>query len=344
MPGHELWYGEPTTGHARMVSAMPVASQPNVLREDIERLWGVHYDHPLRVNQLDALEEIGSYVLALVRKEGPRVHRTIPQMVSGLGWPDMGGVHANRQRYRNSIVRRLDVLQEIGWLEGRLALYDDRGEGTGILITASPAGVAQSVGAAAAGRRSCEGRSRRRSSLSRPLSSPCGNQPRKSSSACGLRGRADVRARAHEALERRSRCRGAALESLRARAAARGGSEALRRAGAAGEDPLVVALVAWEQCTGRHPHLTAKRRMHLQRYCEIADRLGGPGVGSWWLVRDVELHAERVASGEIVTLDYFVCRLRREVRLARRKARQARRAANVEASVRGLLDQLRSCT
>lgn len=140
-----------TTGHVRMISAPVAAPRSSVLREDIQRHWDQHFDYPLRVNQLDGLEEIGDYVLALVRAEGPRVHRTVPQMVHGLGWADMGSVKANRDRYKNSILRRLDVLQEIGWLEGRLAVYDERGEGTGILMAFSPAGVAQSVEAASAG-------------------------------------------------------------------------------------------------------------------------------------------------------------------------------------------------
>jgi hypothetical protein len=140
-----------------------------------------------------------------------------------------------------------------------------------------------------------------------------------------------VRARARGA-DLGSRRRGQALESLRARAASRqGGLEELRRAGRAGEDPLAVAVAAWEHVAPRHPRLTARRRMHLQRFCEIADRRGGQaGLGLWFLLGDLERHADRVASGEIGSLDYFVCRLRAEVRRARREERRAQRIAAYE--------------
>lgn len=120
-----------------------------------------------------------------------------------------------------------------------------------------------------------------------------------------------------------SRTRGAALSALRT-ATREGGAQALYAALDAGGDPLTVAVVAWEisgVTRQQHPALTARRRLHLERYCRIADRLEGPGAGGRFLL-DVILEHGACRAGEVVcSLDYFVCSLRRWVRATRREAR-----------------------
>ncbi|HWD11501.1 MAG TPA: hypothetical protein VG366_06635 [Solirubrobacteraceae bacterium] len=101
------------------------------------------------------------------------------------------------------------------------------------------------------------------------------------------------------------------------------GRSALYAAVDAGADPLAVAVVAWE-CSGvnrqEHPALTAKRRLHLERYCAIAARLEGAGTGERFLLDVIVGH--RAARGELIcSLDYFVCELRRWVRATRRARR-----------------------
>jgi hypothetical protein len=90
----------------------------------------------------------------------------------------------------------------------------------------------------------------------------------------------------------------------------------------AGGDPLTVAVVAWDCCGSRrqlHPALTSKRRLHLERYCTIADRLLGPGAGAHFLVDAILGHDAERAGEEVCSLDHFVCLLRRWVRQVRRQ-------------------------
>jgi hypothetical protein len=102
------------------------------------------------------------------------------------------------------------------------------------------------------------------------------------------------------------------------------GRSALSAAVDAGGDALAVAVVAWESsgvAAQAHPALTAKRRLHLERYCRIAARLLGPGAGERFLL-DVILGHQAATGGEVVhSLDYFVCQLRKWVRATRRSLR-----------------------
>ena len=102
------------------------------------------------------------------------------------------------------------------------------------------------------------------------------------------------------------------------------GRAALEAAIDAEVDALAVAVVAWEHCgvtAQLHPALTAKRRLHLERYCRIAARLLGPGAGERYLL-DLILGHEAARAGEVVhSLDHFACELRRWVRATRRALR-----------------------
>ncbi len=128
-------------------------------------------------------------------------------------------------------------------------------------------------------------------------------------------------ARRERALQR-ARARGAALSALRT-AASTGGARALLEAVEAGADPIAAAIVAWELCGSArqaHPALSARRRLHLERYCAIADRLLGAGAGARYLLELILGH-DRLAGEQVCSLDYFVCQLRQYVRRERRRAR-----------------------
>jgi hypothetical protein len=128
--------------------------RPN-LREQIRAAWSkIDETRGIRHDQLDGTEEIANCVFRAARQAGTREHpssyvlTTVPQMVKGLGWEPMPGKRATHQRYRNNIHNRLRYLILIGWVESVEPVYKANGEGRGILIRLTPAGVAQSVSAA----------------------------------------------------------------------------------------------------------------------------------------------------------------------------------------------------
>lgn len=58
-------------------------------------------------------------------------------MVRGIGWESTGTIRGDRQRYRNQIARRLDMLVAMGRVEAWETVYDGNGESSGILIRLS---------------------------------------------------------------------------------------------------------------------------------------------------------------------------------------------------------------
>lgn len=117
----------------------------SVLRDDIVALYEQHYGRTPRFDQLAGLEDVARWLLRCVLRDGPRLFRTWDQAAREIGWLDLGDAKANQKRYRNQIARRLAVLRDIGWLKGYQPVVTVRGHTVGILIVASPAGVAQSV-------------------------------------------------------------------------------------------------------------------------------------------------------------------------------------------------------
>lgn len=82
---------------------------------------------------------------AALRGDGLTVHRTWRQFARGLGLADeRTTVDEVETRFRGTLRNRLRYLELTGFVESWEAIYDGRGESTGILVRL-PAGVAQSV-------------------------------------------------------------------------------------------------------------------------------------------------------------------------------------------------------
>jgi hypothetical protein len=97
---------------------------------------------------IEAIEDLLPWLGRCARSVGPNIRVTLAEIVRGLGWPAVGNSQATRSTYWHPVMRRLAMLRDIGWVEsyGELPRAAN-GEGVGILIVLSPAGVAQSVGA-----------------------------------------------------------------------------------------------------------------------------------------------------------------------------------------------------
>jgi hypothetical protein len=277
-----------------------------------------------------AMSEIVPWLGRCARHDGPRILRSIPQMVRGIGWQSTGSAKGDHQRYRSSITRRLEHLVAVGWVERWEAVYSPNGEGVGILIVLTPAGVAQSVGATAR-RPSCETRRRSRVSTNPLVAPPCGNASVGRSSQCSPRGKASVRARTHERrTEEQGHRRAVHIERLRQTCRRDGNGRCLRPAARQGADPVAVAIVGWERMhDGRHPQLTRRRREHLERACRVLDRLAGRagyGVEQLLTLMDARYGWSRrgetaLPCSDVASLDFYVCQLRQIARALRRKHR-----------------------
>jgi hypothetical protein len=74
------------------------------------------------------------------------IHRSVPQLIRGMGLPGGPNIRSTQQRYRNQIYRWVRYLGPRGVTAEEAPRAPD-GRGTGILVRI-PAGVAQSVRAA----------------------------------------------------------------------------------------------------------------------------------------------------------------------------------------------------
>jgi hypothetical protein len=298
-----------------------------------------------------------------------RIRRTHPQIRAGVQrvqhelvhagqfsqcvlWQSKGSTKLDSEYYAHLNNRMIRYFTRIGWIVDKETILRPNGEAEGIVIVvASAAPVAQLDRATKSARRLKRtrgerlkltgrrgGRGSQRSFFSPDqVVGPVGIPPASVESAvlsgystAGARGaRTYTRARqpADEGL-----LRGQELATLRRRAAIEGGFAALVEAAREGVDPLAVAIAGWELTTPRHPALTRLGRRRLKRYCTIADRHGGVGVGLWALLGDLERHADQIAGGEIVSLEYFTWRLRATVIAARRDARRQRKDAESAAT------------
>jgi hypothetical protein len=316
----------------------------------VRRGWEALYGRTMRVDQLDGCEWVLGYFLRLGHREGPKIVRSLPQAASGIGWPSLGTVRADHDRYRSAIIRRLAVGVELGLIESFRPVYGPDGRGVGIEVVVTPKGLSWAAQApiaqvdrATGGRR--RARAGRRGSpppapsfLGGEVLPPCGAagagflpcSPPLPSRDAGVRaltrgGDAETmfesRARAPEAFER-----GAALDALRSTVITEKGARgALLASAAAGMDALVVGVVAFELRHQRHPALTAQRREHLQRACRLLDRLAGRvGAGAQLLVDLILVDGpdpDEPAGFEPTSLGYYVCRLRMIARADRRVER-----------------------
>lgn len=355
------------------------------LRAEIERAYAAGLGRSPRYDELDGLERFWEWFSRAHRHDGDQVQRSWPQVARGLGYPDLGTVRANKDRWESLCKRKARRFVELGWLESCDAVWRGR-ESTGVLFVISAAGrhharmrapVAQLDRAAEVRRRShpppgrpaaaaaSQPGSGRASSGGRVPPPSRGRQGRESSSvkskfSVGTAGvGACVRrepAASDAIAASRGLKRGAALDALRisteaaGRAAIEGTPQggrppwtfrspairaALREVAAAGEDPIVVAIVAWEHFVARdrHPALTRLRREHLLRYAPIVDRYSGGGPGAW---ADTLCQLMQLADREhVVSLDYFVCQLRWSARRWRRMAKG--KTAHTEKRVAGRL-------
>jgi hypothetical protein len=309
-----------------MVSA-PAASTPMA---DFEAAFLAEAGRRPRTELRQAMSEILPWLGRCARHDGPRILRSVPQMVRGIGWPSTGSAKRDHQRYRNNIANRLEQLVRIGWVERWEAVYSPNGEGVGILIVLTPAGVAQSVGATSR-RPLCETRHRGRVSRIPVVAPPCGNASVGRSSQCSPRGKASVRARTHERrTDDGGRRRTLHIERLRQTCRRDGNGRCLRPAARSGADPVAVAVVAWERMhDGRHPQLTRRRREHLERACRVLDRLTGRvgyGVEQLLTLMDARYGWSRrgetaLPCSDVASLDFYVCQLRQIARALRRKHR-----------------------
>jgi hypothetical protein len=295
-----------------------------------------------------------------------RIRRTHPQIRAGVQrvqhelahtgqfrcalWQSKGTTKADSDYYGSLNARMVDYFTRMGWMAGKETIRRPNGEPEGIVIVVTPQGVSRSSSAGRAKRSGLKrargaplkltGRRGRRargsSSSSDQVFRPVGLPPTLEESASlsvystagarGARGHTRARQAADPGL-----CRGQELATLRRRAAREGGFDALRQAAWEGVDPLAVAIAGWELATDRHPALTRLGRRRLQRYCAIADRHGGIGVGLWALLGDLERHLDQIARREIVSLEYFTWRLRATVKAAVKDARRQRQTAETAA-------------
>lgn len=130
-----------TTGHSRTVSAPPDSTKARLrgadaltLRAELRRDYEGVYERTCRRDTLDALEAIVPWLARCYRVEGEQFIRSNPQAYKGIGWETVGKVRADRQRHRNQLANRLDMLVAMGWIESWEAIIRPGGRGVGILV------------------------------------------------------------------------------------------------------------------------------------------------------------------------------------------------------------------
>ncbi len=103
--------------------------------------------HKQRIGSGSLLRALSNTPEARSSSEGVvTIHRSIPQLIRGMGLDNGPTVHATRQRWRNQVFRWVGYLAPLG-ITAQEAPRGPDGRGTGILFRI-PAGVAQSVRAA----------------------------------------------------------------------------------------------------------------------------------------------------------------------------------------------------
>jgi hypothetical protein len=146
------------------------------LRSELAHAYSAAYGKTCRHDTLTALEGIVAWLRRCERQDGVTVLRSVPQAVRGIeGWQPTGSTKRDHSRFRNSLARRLDMLIELGVVEGWEAVYRANGEGRGILVALrrdSSVGGAHLVASNSARRRGCSSSTPR---VSPPLreKSPC---------------------------------------------------------------------------------------------------------------------------------------------------------------------------
>jgi hypothetical protein len=255
------------------------------LRVEIAHAYEAAYGQTCRVDTLDALESIVAWLRRCEHQDGRTFLRSVPQAARGIGWPSAGGAKSDHNRHRNSLVRRLEMLREMGIVESYEPLWKANREGRGILVALRRD---SSVGRASLSRAA---RSRRRD-----CSSPTVSPPLREKSPCTTsRDRGSWKNRQ----ARVARARGAGLAGHRATARA---IEALSAAGE-GSGAELIDRLPWlcslapavllraatyvfaprpESGWAKHwtPRLSERSRLRAERAVAELDRLDGRGAGA----------------------------------------------------------------
>jgi hypothetical protein len=146
------------------------------LRAELAHAYSAAYGKTCRHDTLTALEAIVAWLRRCERQDGVEVLRSVPQAVRGIeGWEPTGSTKLDHSRFRNSLARRLDMLIELGVVEGWDSKYEPNGEGRGILVALrrdSSVGGAHLSASNSTRRRGCSSSTRR---VSPPLreKGPC---------------------------------------------------------------------------------------------------------------------------------------------------------------------------
>jgi hypothetical protein len=130
--------GSATAGLLRSVSQGTDARRGShhTLRAEIAHLYAAAYGKTCRQDTLDALEAIVAWLRRVERNDGRTFLRSIPEAARGVeGWQTSGHSREDRNRFRNSLVRRLEMLAEMGVVESYESLWTSSGLARGILVT-----------------------------------------------------------------------------------------------------------------------------------------------------------------------------------------------------------------
>src|SRR4051794_31065316 len=100
------------------------------LRHELAHAYEAAYEQTCRVDTLDALEQIVSWLRRVEKCDGATFVRSMPMAFKGIGWPVTGNVKADRSRHRYSLARRLNMLTEMGVLESWEPLWKGQPRGS----------------------------------------------------------------------------------------------------------------------------------------------------------------------------------------------------------------------
>lgn len=260
------------------------------------------------------------------------IHRSVPQLIRGMGLRNGPTVRRTQQRYRNQVYRWVKYLAPLG-ITAEEAPRGPRGRGTGILIRI-PAGVAQSVKAAFQGLRRSPPALLRPGSWDQVSAPPSGLATVGGSSAvCGNpSASAGARAGTVDAIQPAADFAPTASAALdRENGTSEGGGAS------------AAAIRAWQRNTDAPWRLSRLARGRLERYSALLDAEADAGYTARWLEGQIEDAFEPfVGTGAVLghkpwdrdgrpdggrprSLGYFVRLLRRQYRLVRKRNAEVRR-------------------